>query len=309
MGGSSSGSFSKADMDELRSKVKESEAQARDQEFEAASAQLIKDLLAEYNSRDAESINSDLELIKQALAENIEGTVDLRFGGSVAKHTYVDGLSDIDALVLLNKSELKGKSPEEVKEYFYSQLKKHLPDGTPIESRTLTVTVELGGMEIQLLPAIKHRSGYRIADAAGREWSFIHPRKFSALLTEINQSTGNRVVPTVKLAKSIISDFPEVRRLNGYHIETLAVEVFKKYDGPTKTKAMLIHFFNEASKLVLKPLKDVTGQSVYVDEYLGKKGGPKRRMVADSLNQISRRMEKAENAHVLQEWRAIFGLP
>ena len=61
-------------------------------------------------------------MIKAALGKSIDGEIDLRFGGSVIKHTDVNGLSDIDALVILNGSELEHKSPEEVKAYFLQQL-------------------------------------------------------------------------------------------------------------------------------------------------------------------------------------------
>jgi hypothetical protein len=307
MGGSSGGSVGSSDLAELRNKLKGAETELRDQNFETESSEIINSLLGELNNRDAEGINANLENIRQAIADEIEGTIDLRFGGSVAKHTYVDGLSDIDTLVLLNKSELKGKSPREVKEYFLAQLRNHLPDGTPIDSGALAVTVTLGGIDVQLLPAIKYRSGFRIADPSGEKWSVIHPRRFSTLLTEVNQKVGN-VVPTIKLAKSIIADFPDSRRLNGYHIETLAVQIFREYTGPKTTKAMLKHYFAEATSLVTKPVSDITGQSVNVDEYLGAKGSKKRQTISDSLSQVARRMEKADNAHSLQEWKSIFAL-
>lgn len=306
MGGG--GSIGVSSLEELRNRVKDSEAESRDQNFETESSLLINSVLSELNNRNTERMNANLEQIKQGLAEDIEGTVDLRFGGSVAKHTYVDGLSDVDALVLLNKSELKGKSPGEVKDYFAEQLQKCLPPGTPIEPGTLAVTVNLGGLEVQLLPAIKYRSGFRIADPTGEAWSLIHPRRFSNLLTEVNQNAGGRVIPTIKLAKSIIAEFSGVRRLNGYHIEALAVRAFREYGGPRTTKAMLVHFFREASALVRIPLKDVTGQSVNVDEYLGGKSSQKRLMASDSLGQVCRRMEKAENAQSLEEWKAVLGI-
>ncbi|MDX6559951.1 MAG: hypothetical protein QOF72_3000 [Blastocatellia bacterium] len=308
MSGGGGGYIGASSLEDLRSQVRDSEAESRDQTFQGESSELISSVLTELNNRDTERINADLEQIKQALAEEIDGTVDLRFGGSVAKHTYVDGLSDVDALVLLDKSELKGKSPEDAKAYFVQQLQKRLPPGTPVEAGTLAVTVNLGSVDLQLLPAIKYRSGFRIADPSGEVWSLIHPRKFSSLLTEINQNTGGRVVPTIKLAKSIIGDFAEDRRLNGYHIEALAVEVFKRYEGPKTTKAMLVHFFSEASKFVRTPLRDVTSQSVYVDEYLGGKTSKRRQFVSDSLSQVGRRMEKADNAQSLGEWKTILGI-
>ena len=53
-------------------------------------------------------------------------TVDLKFAGSVSKHTYVDGLSDVDVLVLVNESELANKTPNEIKEYIKSKLQQKL---------------------------------------------------------------------------------------------------------------------------------------------------------------------------------------
>ncbi len=126
----------------------------------------------------------------------------------------MDGLSDIDALVLLGESELKTMTPEQVKKYFFQKLKERYPK-TTIKEGTLAVTVEFPDAEIQLLPAIKYKTGYRIADVSGKEWSFIRPRKFTELLTKVNQDNGNKVVPTIKLAKSIvrICKEPSVNRL------------------------------------------------------------------------------------------------
>ncbi len=39
-----------------------------------------------------------LEVLKSKLSKELDGTFDQFFGGSIAKHTYVDGLSDIDSL-------------------------------------------------------------------------------------------------------------------------------------------------------------------------------------------------------------------
>lgn len=308
MGGSGGWFFSdEIDPEALSRRVREAEAQTQDQQFETEVAGLIGSLLSQYNDRDVETINTHLDTIKNALGKDIDGTADLLYGGSVAKHTYVDGLSDIDALVLLDKSELKGKSPQEVKEYFVSRLKERLPK-TPIESGTLAVTVKFKDAEIQLLPAIRYKSGFRIADTSGKRWSFIKPSEFANQLTKVNQEMGGKVVPTIKLAKSIISALPENRRLTGYHTEALAVEVFRQYDGTKTPKAMLKHFFLEAPKYVLEPITDRTGQSTHVDDYLGPANNLKRQTVADSLNRIGRRMENADGARLIQQWRDILGI-
>lgn len=303
----SGGSFSgKIDPKKLFQKIRSSESETSAQNFESEVAGLIGSCLSDYNKRDPETINSYLKTIKDAISEDIEGTVDLRFGGSVSKHTYINGLSDIDALVLLNKSELKNMSPQEVRQYFFDRLKEDLPQHK-IKQGNLAVTVNFGETEIQLLPAIRTKAGFKIANFTGTDWSHIRPRKFSEVLTDVNRSVGGKVVPTIKLAKSIIAEMPKNRQLTGYHVESLAIEVFKKYEGQQTPKAMLTHFFQQAPKHVLLPLTDKTGQSLHVDEYLGPANSLERRVVADSLGRIGRRMQGANEALLVEEWKDILG--
>lgn len=299
--------FGSSDPKELLKKLRDSEAETQDQTFETNVGGIIDSLLPKYNDRNAEAIQSHLNTIRQALTTDVEGTVDLLFGGSVEKYTYIDGFSDIDALVLLNKSELKDMTPQEVREYFFSRLQERLPN-TPIEKGNIAVTVKFEDYEIQLLPAVKYKSGFRIADSSGENWSFVKPKEFTRLLTRVNQNMGGKVVPTIKLAKSIICRFPEDRRLSGYHVEALALEVFRQYNGPKITKVMLSYFFREAPKHLATPITDRTGQSMHVDDYLGPAGSLKRKMAADSVGRIGRRMQNADGARLVQEWRDILGI-
>jgi hypothetical protein len=304
MGGTGSFFRGESKPRELLKKVREAEAQAKDQEFEIEVSKIIGDLLADYNGRDVEATNTHLDEIKKALEKEIEGTTDLRFGGSVAKHTYVDGLSDIDSLVILNNSELKNKTPDEVLEYFFGRLKDRFPD-SKVEKGTLAVTVKFRDTEIQLLPAIKYRTGLRIRDASTNDWNFVKQDLFSKQLMSLNEKMSLKLVPTIKLAKSIIANLPEDRQLNGYHVESLAAEIFEDYNGPATPKAMLTTFFAECPKHVLKPISDPSGQSTNVDEYLGATGSLERRLVADALGRIARRMQNADGGRLVDEWRDI----
>ena len=92
----------------------------------------------------------------------------LELGGSVAKHTYVDGLSDVDALVIQGEGLYGGQLPEEVKRGLADILRRGLPraDVRNIREGTLAVTVEfIDGMEIQLLPAVVSTAGVAIASS------------------------------------------------------------------------------------------------------------------------------------------------
>lgn len=301
-GGGHSGPVSKPD--ELAKKIKAAQEETAAKELEPLVNEAIGELLKQYNDRDADAVATHLRVIKDALQKDIEGTVDACFGGSVGKHTYVDGLSDIDTLVLLNNSALKDKSPEEVKAYFLSCLKQRLPN-TEIREGRLAITVTFKDAEIQLLPAVKIDSGFKIPDSEGTSWTSIQPREFTDALTKANADMGRKLVPVVKLAKSIISKFPENQQLSGYHIESLALSVFDGYDGRKTPKAMIQHFFAEAPRCIKNRMRDPTGQSTYIDDYLEAANSPKRQAVANSVFRVGKRMENADRAGDIEQWKEI----
>lgn len=308
MGGGGGGGYFFRDQDpeEQSQKIRKEEEGARDAEFESEVSRIIATQLVDYNDRDADAVSDYLDTIKKALDKDIEGTVDIRFGGSVDKHTYVDGLSDIDSLVQLEKSELKGMKPGDILEYFYERLKERLPK-TTIRKGELAVTLTFDKAEIQLVPAIRSGSTLRISDRSGNGWSKIDPVGFTSQLTHINQKTDGKLIPTIKLAKAVLSKLPENRRLTGYHIEALSVEIFRGYKGTKTPKRMLDYFFEKAAARVLKPVADQTGQSGYVDDYLGKSRSTQRRLMADSLARLARKIKNADGARSVEQWKNMLG--
>lgn len=308
MGGSGGGFFhgnSKKNGEELARKIRASEAASRDERFDSEITREINTLLSEVNNRDAELVQKHLSEIRKALESEIDGYLTFRYGGSVSRHTYVDGISDIDSLVILNYSGLENKSPGEVKEYFFDRLKKRYPN-TEIKQGNLAVTIKYSdGSEIQLLPAVKKDSGFKIAQDSQNWSNIVNPKYFALSLRASNIKMSGKLLPVIKLAKSIISKFPVNRKLTGYHAEAVAIEAFSKYTGKKYKKDMLKYFFKEASNIVLKPIKDKTGQSVNVDTFLGTENSLQRKMIADSLAQISRKMDNADANKLNQKWMEI----
>ncbi|MGH7846924.1 MAG: CBASS oligonucleotide cyclase, partial [Candidatus Binatia bacterium] len=141
----------------------------------------------------------------------------------------------------------------------------------------------------------------------GDAWSRIKPEAFFGQLTRSNERCGGKLVPTIKFIKVVNQTFPETVRLTGYHIESLAIEAFRNYKGALNTKAMLKHFFEDSTNRVLKPITDRTGQSVYVDEYLGAANSQKRRLVSDALDRILRQMKNADASRSREQWLRIVG--
>ena len=66
------------------------------------------------------------------------------------------------------------------------------------------------------------------------------------------------------------------------------------------------HLISACVNSVQRPIADITGQSAYVDEYLGGVGSVKRRNVADAFTRIQRRMNAADSSASVQAWKELF---
>jgi len=305
MGGGGGGySVGPNDMDAIKREVEERTERSM---AEAEINDLLARELTRINFRDADTTSRHLDEIADALGEGVD-VERLNFGGSIAKHTYVDGLSDVDSLLFLSGEDVASMSPSELREKVEGLLNESLAKGevSGIRVGSLAVTVSYGdGSEIQLLPAREAADGKtEISSADGSSWKAIDPRGFARTLTKVNQDQGGGVVPAIKLAKAIIGKLPEDARLSGYHTEALAVAAFTGYNGPRTPREMLTHLFASAEKAVSRPIADSTGQSRHIDESLGSAGSEERQRASRQLGQIARRMKAAKGA---DEWREIIG--
>ena len=229
-------------------------------------------LLAQYTRRNTQTVTRHLESLCGFLRQK-GNVVQTMFGGSVRKGTYVTGLSDVDALLIVNQSSLVNQTPAMVIEYVRDTIQNRLRQNT-VSAGKLAVTVSYSdGTEIQILPALRTNSGgVRIADPGSTQWSNVaRPDDFAEKLAKVNTARNGRVVPVIKLAKALADCFISrpSSKISGYHMESLAIDAFKDYQGPLDPKNMLIHLLGHAMDAVKSPIKDSTGQSRYVDEYLG----------------------------------------
>lgn len=295
---------------ELAKLVRASEQQSANANFEASLSEELGNLLAGYNGRDVELVRERLEEAKAALEGSVDGTLDQIFGGSVAKHTYVDGLSDVDSLIIVNDTALAGRGPQKALEEMARVLGKRLAGKATVTHGQMAVTVKYAdGMTLQLLPAVRQiGDGLRVPSSRrANAWSSINPETFREALTRRNAECGGKLVPVIKLAKAINGTLPETQRLSGYHMESLAIAAFRGYDGPNTTIAMLPVFFERARDLVRSPIRDSTGQSVHVDSYMGDSNSPIRQAAGHVLGALAKRMRNATAAGSIQRWRALFG--
>ena len=240
-----------------------------------------ENLLEQYKRRNSATLTSRLESLCTFLRQKGD-VVQTMFGGSIKKGTYVSGLSDVDVLLIVNESSLVSQPPTKVIEYVRDTIQRQLPNNE-VSSGMLAVTIKYSkGPEIQVLPAIRTNSGgVRIANPGSNQWSNVaRPDDFATRLAKVNTARDGRVVPVIKLAKAMADCFiaRPSRKITGYHMESLAFDAFKGYQGPLDPKSMLIHFLGHSMEAVKRPITDSTGQSAYVDDKLGPvDSGPRRR--------------------------------
>ncbi|MGB9365061.1 MAG: CBASS oligonucleotide cyclase [Xanthobacteraceae bacterium] len=307
-GGGGGGPFISRTPSELAQQVRQTEDATSIREFETRLGGLLADKLASANSRDVGKVADRLDEIKGALEGPLENSIDTLFGGSVAKHTYVDGMSDVDSLLILNDSALEGSKPSKAISDVAKIIRRELREEAEVETGRMAVTVNYSdGMQLQLLPAFRFGNGLKVPSSRRNDWSGIKPENFQRALTRRNEECGGKLVPTIKLAKAIIGTLPEAQRLSGYHVESLAIAAFRDYKGTKTTAAMLPAFFEKARELVLSPIKDSTGQSVHVDRYLGKANSTERQAAGHLLNRIAKRMRNASAHQSTDQWEALFG--
>ena len=305
MGGGGS-SYRDWDTDQLSRAVrKDSERASAD--FDIILSQYLAELLGLFNGRDIQLVRERLDEATRALQEELQEEFDLLFGGSVAKRTYVDGLSDIDSLLILDSTKFADKTPVAVLAQMAATLRTKLGDTVTVETGQMAVRLTYpDGMEIQLLPALRSDSGLHVPSFVHSGWSNINPEGFQRALVKRNGECGGKLVPTIKLAKAVVAGFPEKYRLSGYHIESLAIAAFRNYEGVKTTSRMLPYFFERSKDLVLTPIRDSTGQSVHVDEYLGDENSALRKESSHVLAGIAKRMRNASSAQSKERWAELF---
>ena len=268
----------------------------------------LRDQLRDYNSRDVEAISRHLRGLHDALELGDDDVISTLFGGSVSKHTYIAGLSDVDVLAIVNDSSLAGRLPSDVISLMKQRITQRMPR-TTVTTGDLAVTVKYSdGTEMQLLPAIRTKSGVRIADPGTNTWSnVVHPERFGQELTQINQRNDRKVIPTIKLAKGLIAHTvrSDRDRISGYHVESLAIEAFRNYRGSYDLKSMVQHFNDFASRAVLQPIKDPTGQSRHVDNYMGQANSARRQRASDLFRQMQRSFDRCKTREDINN---LFGL-
>ena len=264
----------------------------------------IREKLKELNYRDTKQIRTHLNTINAALNKDDSGKINLILGGSLQKHTYVHGISDVDVLAKIDKSDMRDLPPKKILKNFTKRLQTRLPT-SKIKKGKLAATVKFltSGREFQVLPTFPTENGIKLNNGNGKTWGDpIIPSKFTSKLTQINEENAYLVIPVIKIFKSITNALPEDMQLKGYHLENISTRAFNHYKGCKTPKDMLVHLTRYTSKAIKKPIRDVTGESDYLDSYLGRAQSQRRKNIHKALQIILRRMKRADSEVSLEKW-------
>lgn len=273
---------------------------------EGAFNEYCENLLVRYNRRNTAATTRHIESLCNILRQEGCEAIQTMFGGSVRRRTYVNGLSDVDVILMVNESSLGSGPPANAIRHIKEILVRRFPNNR-VRSGNLAVTINYSdGTELQVLPAIRTKHGVRIAEPGSSRWSnIVQPDRFADELTKVNMARHGRVVPTIKLAKAIADCLvrQQKRKITGYHMEALAIEAFGDYQGPRDPKSMLIHLFGNSIEAVITPIVDSAGQSKCVDEYLGPARSPPRKRTSTYFGQMR---AKVRTAGTRREMDALF---
>lgn len=277
-------------------------------EYEKHVNQILEEELAELNDRDVQAVEKHLDEIRAALSQDIDQTVNLLLGGSLAKHTYAEGMSDVDAIVVCNGTDLQGRLPRDLLVYFREKIASRLPK-TEITTGSMAVTVQFSdGTKVQLLPGIRVGRALHVPIPGRNEWGDLSfPERFARTLTKANEDLGGRLVRVVRLFKLAQQSLPENLRLTGYHTEALAVSAFRDYAGQLTLKTLLSHMVKYVGTHLDNPIVDSTGQSDHVDDYLGPSHSLARIAAARQFVRISGRLEAADRDLDARTWEEYLG--
>ena len=302
MGGGGGNSFYKIGPEKFLKALQEMGIRGND--VYAYESKVNKYLLAEltlYNERKVEIIKPILYDVTKTLSSEIEKSIDLFFGGLIAKHNYIDGLSDIDSLLIFKNNESELCSPKKLMKVLFKLLINHYGVDHVKES-VPAVTLKYNGQILQFLPSIYDGKDLKFSDPKGDNWILASSTAFPEKLNKINQDNNNQVVPVIKLVKVIINKLPKKQQISGYHTEALAIEIFENYRKKKTLKDMIQVFFEESIEKIKSPITEL----IHVDEYLGEEESLQRKVVCMAFERVSHKLNIANTLQSVESWMKIF---
>lgn len=236
--------------------------------------------------------------------------------GSWDRHTLTRYLTegDVDVMVILNygvyKDWYNGPGTIKALDRFKAILDAAYPSTTKRRDRNC-ITMRFSEFRLDVVPAFRGDGDfYLIPDSVRQKWVQTAPTGFASRVTTVNQNTGERFVPLIKMVKAW-------NRENGwpirsFHLECMLYDQCNGYTEAYSYPSMLKAFFDTlANRLASAAYDPVRGDQV--DTYLDE-GTPTRRSkaivrakVASVAAAKAYTDQERYPATAIGEWKALLG--
>jgi len=286
--------------------------------------QLLKEISLGLEDDERKMIEEKQNTLREAMREELP-LVDDFLTGSYPRHTIIkpngDEKFDVDVFVAFNNDDYGETDLADLRKMVVSALEKIKKDKPDLgitkikNTQRRSVCVEFDNdFQIDVVPAIEITEGklYKIFDKKTLKAVKSNPKLHGALLSEANTTTGEMLVPIIRLLKSWKRD--KCDYVKSFHLELLAVEILGNEKIETYAKGMAKFFANASSKLEKACLKDPANNEYYIDTYLDDDKNRKKLLdlVASENKQAQEAREledSGENDKAVEAWKNIFEDP
>jgi len=173
--------------------------------------------------------------------------------GSYARGTAIDPLEDVDIIFVVHPEHFQSRlsraigfnpSPATVLNSFQNAIRYRYPDSSVVSQRR-SVGLRMYHLHIDVVPAIadsSKRDHIWIPDRSDDTWVLTGPKVHAIRATEVNQRSGGKFKPLVKLLKYWNRGLPSTAQIQSFTIETIATRIFSNYRLDSLEQGLLLFF-------------------------------------------------------------------
>lgn len=235
--------------------------------------------------------------------------------GSYARYTKIFPLNDIDVMLIRNSQRVElstsgGVIPNQALEGVASAVAKAYPSGATIKKQSRSVNAQIKGRDFgfDLIPAwLRKPDGYWIPDTDNGSWLPTDPEAHAKLMTQANNSCGDKLKPLIKMLKHWSRNNYDLIR--SFHIELICANIFARGDLANFSlgvATVLVHL----PDYIGKPMMDPIYGSSRVDKQLAAQEHSQllQRINSDAQNAIQAlRLESTgDHSAAIEKWKRIF---
>jgi hypothetical protein len=285
--------------------------------------EFFEDLLDRINlkidDKERDFIEEKQNALRDALREKLPLKDDF-LTGSYKRHTIIKPLKDgekfdVDVFLAFDNEEYGERELADLRKMVADALVEIKAENTKLgitdinDTQRRSVCVQFGNnFQIDVVPAIEVEKDvrYKIFDNQTLKAVKSNPKLHAQLLSEANDRTGGKLVPTIKMLKSWKRD--KCDYMKSFHLELLAVDILGGKEIPSYPESVAKFFAEAKLKLKESCLKDPANSEYFIDAYLDDDGTRQKLLdlvVAESeAANDALEMEKDEDA--VGRWKDIF---